>query len=171
MLDQATCIFCCATMSLISDQFDYLRPQSIVVISNAIHDLIRFVCFALDALLANQTVWIQKRLYPNCLLAYKIKSAKRCSSWVAVKGANTLHAGEFCLLRRVLTPPPPPQKKKIINTTRVSNNLGPDQTRRIVGPCLGPSCLQRLSTEDVHAVRQCFSHINKRIMPIALLCQ
>ena len=29
----------------------------------------------------------------------------------------------------------------------VSNSLDPDQTRRFIGPDLGPSCLQRLSAD------------------------
>ena len=33
------------------------------------------------------------------------------------------------------------------NTTRVSNNLDPDQARHFVGPDLGPNCLQRLSAD------------------------
>ena len=36
-------------------------------------------------------------------------------------------------------------KSSFSNTFRVSNSLDPDQARRIVGPDLGPNCLQRLS--------------------------
>ena len=31
---------------------------------------------------------------------------------------------------------------------RASNSLDPDQARRFVGPDLGPTCLQRLSTDN-----------------------
>ena len=34
-------------------------------------------------------------------------------------------------------------------TLSVPNNLDPDQARHIVGPDLGPNCLQRLSTEAI----------------------
>ena len=33
------------------------------------------------------------------------------------------------------------------NTIRVSNSLDPDQVRHVVGPDLGPNCLQRLSAD------------------------
>ena len=33
-------------------------------------------------------------------------------------------------------------------TIRVSNSLEPDQARRLVGPDLGPNCLQRLIADD-----------------------
>ena len=36
------------------------------------------------------------------------------------------------------------------NTIRVSNSLDPDQTRRFVGPNLGPNCLQMLSADLTH---------------------
>ena len=39
-------------------------------------------------------------------------------------------------------------KTSFRNTTRVSNNLDPDQARRSVGPDLDPNCLQRLSADD-----------------------
>ena len=36
-----------------------------------------------------------------------------------------------------------------MNTIRVSSSLDPDQqTKRFVGPDLGPNCLQRLSAAD-----------------------
>ena len=31
---------------------------------------------------------------------------------------------------------------------RLSNSLNPDQDRHVVGPDLGPNCLQRLSADD-----------------------
>ena len=34
-------------------------------------------------------------------------------------------------------------KNSFRNTARVSNSLEPDQARHVVGPDLGPSCLQR----------------------------
>ena len=34
--------------------------------------------------------------------------------------------------------------------TSVSNNLYPDQDRLLVGPDLGPNCLQRLSSDDTN---------------------
>ena len=34
------------------------------------------------------------------------------------------------------------------NTIRVSNNLDSDQARHLVGPDLGPNCLQRLSPDN-----------------------
>ena len=39
-------------------------------------------------------------------------------------------------------------KKCFRNTSRVSNNLDPDQIRRNVGPGLCSNCLQRLSVDD-----------------------
>ena len=38
-------------------------------------------------------------------------------------------------------------------TIRVSNSLDPDQARHIVGPDLGPNCLQRLSVDDTSRQR------------------
>ena len=35
----------------------------------------------------------------------------------------------------------------------MSNTLDPDQARRIVGPDLGPNCLQRLSADDTDRQR------------------
>ena len=40
-------------------------------------------------------------------------------------------------------------------TIRVSNSLDPDQARHLVGPDLGPNCLQRLSADNTG--RQRFS--------------
>ena len=34
-----------------------------------------------------------------------------------------------------------------MNTIRVSNSLDPDQARHLVGPVLGPNCLQRSAAE------------------------
>ena len=39
-------------------------------------------------------------------------------------------------------------KNSFTNSIRVSNNLDPDQDRQVVGPDLGPNCLQRLSADD-----------------------
>ena len=39
-------------------------------------------------------------------------------------------------------------KNSFRNTIRVSNSLDPDQARHIVGPDLGPNCLQRLLADD-----------------------
>ena len=39
------------------------------------------------------------------------------------------------------------------NTTKVSKSLDPDQARRVVGPDLGPNCLQRLSVGDTSSQR------------------
>ena len=39
-------------------------------------------------------------------------------------------------------------KKLFRNTIRVSNSWDPNQTRRFVGPDLGPNCLQKLSADD-----------------------
>ena len=39
-------------------------------------------------------------------------------------------------------------KASFRNTIRVSNSLDPDQDQHIVGPDLGPNCLQRLSADD-----------------------
>ena len=44
-------------------------------------------------------------------------------------------------------------KKSLRNTIRVSNSLDPDQARHFVGPGLGPSCLQSLSTDDTSSHR------------------
>ena len=38
-------------------------------------------------------------------------------------------------------------------TIRVSNRSDPDQTRRFVGPDLGPNCLQKLSADDTRRSR------------------
>ena len=38
--------------------------------------------------------------------------------------------------------------KKIFHTVIVSNSLDPGQTRRFVGPDLGPDCLQKLSADN-----------------------
>ena len=38
--------------------------------------------------------------------------------------------------------------KTFLNTTRVSNGMGPDQDRQNVDPDLGPNCLQRLLTDN-----------------------
>ena len=43
------------------------------------------------------------------------------------------------------------------NSVRVSDILDPDQARHIVGPNLGPNCLQRLSAEDTS--RQSIIHL------------
>ena len=40
------------------------------------------------------------------------------------------------------------KKKSLEITIRVSNDLDPDQDRRIVGPDQGTNCLQRLSADD-----------------------
>ena len=40
------------------------------------------------------------------------------------------------------------QKNSFRNTIRVSNSLDPDQARHIVGPDLGPNCLQKFSADD-----------------------
>ena len=39
-------------------------------------------------------------------------------------------------------------KNSFRNTIRVSNSLDPDQARHLVGPDLGPNCLQKLSADD-----------------------
>ena len=39
-------------------------------------------------------------------------------------------------------------KNSFRHTIRVSNGSDPDQDRHIVGPDLGPNCLQRLSADD-----------------------
>ena len=39
------------------------------------------------------------------------------------------------------------------NTIRVSNSLDPDQARQIVGPDLGPNCLQKISASDTSRQR------------------
>ena len=44
-------------------------------------------------------------------------------------------------------------KNSFKNTIRVSNNLDPDQARHIVGPDLGPNCLQKLSTDNTSRQR------------------
>ena len=40
------------------------------------------------------------------------------------------------------------KKKSLEITIRVSNDLDPDQDRRIVGPDQGSNCLQMLSADD-----------------------
>ena len=40
-------------------------------------------------------------------------------------------------------------KNSFRNTIRVSTSLDPGQARRLVGPDLGPNCLQRLSADDI----------------------
>ena len=45
------------------------------------------------------------------------------------------------------------RKKYFRNTFRVSNSLEPDQARPLVGPDLGPNCLQRLSVDDTSRQR------------------
>ena len=45
-------------------------------------------------------------------------------------------------------------KNSFWNTIRVTNSLDPDQDRHIVGPDLGPNCLQRLSADN----KSCFEH-------------
>ena len=44
-------------------------------------------------------------------------------------------------------------KNSFKNTIKVSNNLDPDQARHIVGPDLGPNCLQKLSTDNTSRQR------------------
>ena len=44
-------------------------------------------------------------------------------------------------------------KNSFRNTIRVSNSLDPDQARHLVGPDLGPNCLQRLSAVDTSRQR------------------
>ena len=44
-------------------------------------------------------------------------------------------------------------KNSFGTTITVSNSLDPDQARRIVGPDLGPNCLQRLSADDTNRVK------------------
>ena len=39
-------------------------------------------------------------------------------------------------------------KKSFMNESRVSNSLGPDLARLIVGPDLDPNCLPRLLADD-----------------------
>ena len=39
-------------------------------------------------------------------------------------------------------------KNSFRNTIGVSNGLDPDQDGHVVGPDLGPNCLQRLSADD-----------------------
>ena len=39
-------------------------------------------------------------------------------------------------------------KNSFRNTIRVTNSLDPDQARHLLGPDLGPNCLQRLSASD-----------------------
>ena len=39
-------------------------------------------------------------------------------------------------------------KNSFRSTIIVSNGLDPDQDRHVVGPDLGPNCLQRLTTDD-----------------------
>ena len=39
-------------------------------------------------------------------------------------------------------------KKSLRNTIRMPNSLDPDQARRLVGPDMGPNCLQKLSADD-----------------------
>ena len=65
---------------------------------------------------------------------------------------NSLHAGYMFLFMLLLSSADIYQKilykKSFGNTVRVSNGLDPDQARRIVGPDLGPSCLQKFSADD-----------------------
>ena len=39
-------------------------------------------------------------------------------------------------------------KNSFRNTIRLSNRLDQDQARHLVGPDLGPNCLQRISADD-----------------------
>ena len=39
-------------------------------------------------------------------------------------------------------------ENSVRNTIRLSNSLDPDQDRYLVGPDLGPNCLQRLSADN-----------------------
>ena len=39
-------------------------------------------------------------------------------------------------------------KNSFRNAIRVANSLDPDQARHLVGPDLGPNCLQKLSAEE-----------------------
>ena len=39
-------------------------------------------------------------------------------------------------------------RKILLGIPSVSNSLDPDQVRHVVGPDLGPNCLQRLSADD-----------------------
>ena len=41
----------------------------------------------------------------------------------------------------------PFSKNYFRNTIRVSNSLDPDQVRHLVGPDLGPNCLQRVKAD------------------------
>ena len=45
-------------------------------------------------------------------------------------------------------------EKKIFQEYHQSNSLDPDQTRRFVGPDLGPNCLQRLAADVKELKRQ-----------------
>ena len=68
---------------------------------------------------------------------------------------NSLPAGYFyvfcCLL--IVFPKSICWKTSFRHTVRVSNSLDPDQARHVVGPDLGPKCLQRLSTDDTSRKR------------------
>ena len=49
------------------------------------------------------------------------------------------------------------------NTIRMSNNLDPDQARRIVGPDLGPNCLQRFSADGTGRQRVKIAEWRERV--------
>ena len=40
-------------------------------------------------------------------------------------------------------------KNSFTNTGLMSSRLDPDQARRVLGPDLGPNCLQKLSADDI----------------------
>ena len=61
-----------------------------------------------------------------------------CACWVTLQAFNRL-----LMIKRFLS-----SKYYFRKNISVSNILEPDQARRIVGPDLGPKCLQRLSADD-----------------------
>ena len=53
----------------------------------------------------------------------------------------------------------------------MSNSLEPDQDRHFVGPDLGPSCLQKLSTDDKkwRLARKEFTRVNSPIIFLTII--
>ena len=72
------------------------------------------------------------------------------------KIALYLSVGEFCMLvcrLQTYFSKLTFSKNYFRITIRVSNSLDPDQAQHVVGPDLGPNCLQKLSADDTSRQR------------------
>ena len=82
---------------------------------------------------------VQSRCFKNYLFAKKcILSAFRFSNIAFIISSHFITVPYFTLWML-----------DFFNTIRVSNGLDTDQARHVVGPDLGPNCLQRLSADNI----------------------